>query len=327
MKKKLIITLVIIISILCLSFGGYLIYKHFNQNTNEPKITKENDNNIALTKSYSITKGGEYTFTGSIKDGGITIDTNEEVSITLNGVSIKNSSGPSIYIKNSSKTKIILEGDNTLESTTTEDLDASIYSMNELEITGNGSLTIKSNYGGILSKENIVIKSGTFNINSDDTSIKSKKNITVEKGTYNLTTKGDGIHADGMLIINNGTYEIDAEEGLEATYIKINDGTINIKASDDGINVSNKSDDYDILLEINSGTISVSVSEGDTDCIDSNGNIIVNGGTINLNGNSTWDYDGEATYNGGTIIENGVETNSVKNSMMMGGQGEEPPRR
>ena len=116
-------------------------------------------------------------------------------------------------------------------------------------------------------------------------------------------------------------------DSMSYTFNVVNDGTINIKATDDGINTSNKSDDYDILLEINGGTITVSVSEGDTDCIDSNGNIIVNGGTINLNGNSTWDYDGEATYNGGTIIENGVETNSVKNSMMMGGQGEEPPRR
>ncbi|MBQ1496214.1 MAG: carbohydrate-binding domain-containing protein [Bacilli bacterium] len=326
MKKKLVITLVIIICIILLLGGGYVLYKHYNPKDNNTNNEETTNDKIELTKSYSIKKGGEYTFTGSIKDGNITIDTDEEVSITLDGVSIENTSGPAINIISSKKTTINLVGENKLKSNTTEDLDASIYSISKLEINGNGTLYIESNYGGILSKEDIIIKNGTFNINSDDTSIKSKKNITVENGTYNLTTKGDGIHADGMLVINNGTYEIDAEEGLEATYIKINDGTININASDDGINASHKSDDYEILLEINGGTITVSVAEGDTDCIDSNGNIIVNGGTINLKGNSTWDYDGEATYNGGTIIENGVETNSIKNSMMMGGPNEPPMR-
>ena len=59
---------------------------------------------------------------------------------------------------------------------------------------------------------------------------------------------------------------------------------------------------------------------GDTDGVDSNGNIYVNGGTINVTGNSTFDYDGTAEFNGGTIIVNGTQVDTIPNQMM-GGKG------
>lgn len=58
----------------------------------------------------------------------------------------------------------------------------------------------------------------------------------------------------------------------------------------------------------------------DTDGIDANGSIIVNGGTIDVTGNSTFDYDVSAQYNGGTIIVNGTQVNEIPQSMM-GGRG------
>jgi len=61
------------------------------------------------------------------------------------------------------------------------------------------------------------------------------------------------------------------------------------------------------------------MGQGDTDGIDSNGNIYINGGTVNITGNSPFDYDGEAKYNGGTIIVNGQTTNSITNQFMGGG--------
>ena len=62
------------------------------------------------------------------------------------------------------------------------------------------------------------------------------------------------------------------------------------------------------------------MSGGDTDGIDSNGDIILNGGTVNVTGNSTFDYDGSAQYNGGTIIINGQQANGIPNQMA-GGRG------
>ncbi len=52
--------------------------------------------------------------------------------------------------------------------------------------------------------------------------------------------------------------------------------------------------------------------------MDSNGDIYVNGGTINVTGSSTFDYDGSAQYNGGTIIANGEQIDYIPNQMMGG---------
>ena len=71
---------------------------------------------------------------------------------------------------------------------------------------------------------------------------------------------------------------------------------------------------------MNDGTPTVVMGAGDTDGIDSNGSIIVNGGTINVTGQSSFDCDGSAQYNGGTIIVNGQQVNSIPNQMM-GGMG------
>ena len=58
---------------------------------------------------------------------------------------------------------------------------------------------------------------------------------------------------------------------------------------------------------------------GDTDAVDSNGDLIITGGTIDITAQSPFDYDGSCSYTGGTIIVNGVETDSVSNQMMGGG--------
>ena len=212
----------------------------------------------------------------------------------------------------------------------------------------NGNIKIKSDGDGIQTENKLVINGGTFDIttngNNDDISckgFKAESSIIINKGTFNIDTKDDaihsdnyieinngsitiksdddGVHADGMILINNGTFNIDGHEGLEATYVKINDGRIDISASDDGINAGRKSNAYDPTVEINGGSITIKMGQGDTDAIDSNGNIYINGGTIDITGNSSFDYDGEAKYTDGKIIVNGEETNTITNQFMGGG--------
>ena len=60
---------------------------------------------------------------------------------------------------------------------------------------------------------------------------------------------------------------------------------------------------------------------GDTDAVDSNGDLVITGGTINITAQSAFDYDGSITHTGGTIIVNGVETDTVTNQMMGGPMG------
>lgn len=201
-----------------------------------------------------------------------------------------------------------------------------VYAYNLLQIE-NGSFKVKTNASNtatsnkaIKSDNEIIINGGNYSIDSADDGIHSNLNILITDGDINITcTDDDAIHGDGKVQIDGGNFTLNAREGVEATYVLINGGSFNMNAIDDAINAGQKVNDYTPTIEINDGNITIVMAQGDTDAIDSNGNIIVNGGTINITGQSAFDYDGTAQYNGGTIIVNGSEVNKIENQMMGGG--------
>ena len=121
-------------------------------------------------------------------------------------------------------------------------------------------------------------------------------------------------------MIDGGEIDINASEGLEATYVQQKGGIIGINASDDGINASAKSSSYDVVIEINGGDLTINMGSGDTDALDANGNLYINGGTVNITAQFAFDFDGEAQLNGGTVIVNGEEVTEITNSMNFGGE-------
>jgi hypothetical protein len=234
-----------------------------NANANSSSATTKSD-----SKNLNITAGGSYDLSGEYES--ITVNTNEEVNLNLNGVVITNSNGPAINIEKAKKVTIVLSGTNKITAQTTEDLDGAIYSKADLVFSGEGSIEVKSNYDGIVSKDTLTIKNGTYTITSDDDGIRGKDYVeidngtftinaggdgikssndedtslgyvTIKGGTFNITAKSDGVQGITKATITGGTINIKSSEGIEATYVKIDDGTINIEASDDGINASKKS--------------------------------------------------------------------------------------
>jgi len=109
-KRIIIIIIAILITVLGVTLVSYFYFKgKGNTNTNTT-----NTNEITLKESYEITKGGTYTFTGSIKDGSITVNTPDGVKIILNSVEINNTKGPAINIISNGDVEIELVGDNKL---------------------------------------------------------------------------------------------------------------------------------------------------------------------------------------------------------------------
>ena len=182
--------------------------------------------------------------------------------------------------------------------------------------------TVKSSendsFKAIKSDLSITISGGDITIDSADDGIHSDGDILISSGKISISSNDDGIHGDGKVTIDGGDIEIDAHEGIEATYVLINDGDISISASDDGINAAQKSDGYTATFEINGGYLKIDMGQGDTDAIDSNGYLYINGGTLEINAQFPFDYDREAQLNGGTLIVNGTETYEITNQFMGG---------
>ena len=190
--------------------------------------------------------------------------------------------------------------------------------------TGGGntrSIDATESYKGIKAGISIIIDSGSYQINALDDAIHTNGSLRISAGDFTLQSRDDGIHANVMIEISGVMINISAFEGLEATYILISGGDITIQASDDGINGARKSSLYTPTVEITGGTVTVTMNAGDTDGIDSNGNIIITGGTVSVNGNSAFDYDGSVTFTGGTVYVNGQQVSTLPNQMMGGRQG------
>lgn len=162
----------------------------------------------------------------------------------------------------------------------------------------------------------ILIDEGDFEVSSKEDSFHSNGDIEINGGSFTAAAGEDGFHADNNLIINGGSITVSQSyEGLEGQKVTITGGNIDITASDDGINAAGSSSssstggrpgssDSNALITIGGGYIVVNASG---DGIDSNGNVVISGGTVLVsgpadNGNGAFDYGGEATVSGGTVI-------------------------
>ena len=320
------------------------------------------DEGVEITDSNAvIKKAGTYILSGTLDNGSIIVDAGKEdkVQLVLSGVKINSDSFAAIYVRQADAVSLTLADgtENTLASSGAfsqideNDVDAVIFSKDDLTINGNGSLRISSAAGnGISGKDEVTIKEGVIEIEAANHAIRAKDALTITGGTFTLTAEKDGLHAENgddeslgnifitggefhiqaaddaihantLLQIDDGNFEITGAEGLEGTYIKVNNGTILINASDDGVNAAYKSSVYTPTFEINGGTLTIIMGAGDTDGVDSNSDLIINGGTIDITGQSAFDYDGAATFNGGTIIVNGQTLDSISNQMMGRGMG------
>ena len=105
--------------------------------TYEGEGVEINDNQI------KITQGGDFTVSGTLSDGNITISTKEKVKIRLSGAKITSSENPCIFVEDADKAYITLSDgtENYLIAENSED--GAIYSKENLEIKGDGSLNIR----------------------------------------------------------------------------------------------------------------------------------------------------------------------------------------
>ena len=319
--------------------------------------TVSGDGVVVSDSTVTISKSGSYVISGQ-SDGvqiKIAAEKTDDVHIVLNGVTMTNTNAAISATSDGHVYLTLVDGTtNTLSdsaSNSDEKADAALFSKVDLIINGKGTLNVdgKKN-NGIKANDTLHITGGTYNITAvgDAFNVNDELNITgttmtidakedgvkvdndedtsvgtmyLSDNTITVTAGDDGIHASGDLVIDSGTYTVkNSTEGLEGKSITINGGDIAIYSTDDGVNAANKNaQQSEIFFTMNGGNLTVEVGQGDTDPIDSNGNITVNGGTIKMTGQTGFDFDGTATYTGGDIYLNGEKQTEIVNSMPGGG--------
>lgn len=197
----------------------------------------------------TITKEGTYVLSGALSEGQIVVDADSaKVQLVLDNADITCASSAAIYVKNADKTFITLaEGSENILMNTAEyeaiddnNIDAVIFSKDDLTLNGKGTLTINSEYGhGIVSKDDLKLVGGTYNITAENHALSGKDSVRIADGTYNLTSGKDGIHSEnadddekGFVYIASGDFTIESiGDGIDASYVvQIDDGDFDITA-------------------------------------------------------------------------------------------------
>lgn len=185
------------------------------------------DDKIVTSSTLSILEAGTYHLTGNLT-GNILVNAEGIVTLVLDNVNIKSNKDSAILIEESEKAIITLADNskNYIEDSlnyTDEEINATIFSKDDLTINGNGELYITSNYNdAIASKDGLKIMNGSYNITSKDDAIRGKDYVLIKDGIFNITSSGDGIKTT-------------EEEDLEKGYIVIENGNFNITSKTDAI--------------------------------------------------------------------------------------------
>lgn len=308
---------------------------------NGSSISVSNSGATVSGSKITIKSAGTYSFSGSLTNGQIIVDTDdtEIVRLILSGTEITCSNSSPIYISSAKKAMIVLAENTTnkltdgttyvFASSADDEPNATVFSKSDLTIYGAGSLTIDANYNdGIASKDGLIIKSGTITVDAADDGIRGKDYLVIKDGTITLKTSGDGLKSDndedserGYIAIEKGTINIVASgDAIQAeTDVMVSDGTFSLTSGGGSSKTANstlstKGIKAVVSLIIDSGDFTISSAD---DAIHSNGNLSVNGGTFAISsGDDGIHADTSLGINGGTIditkSYEGIESKVIK---------------
>ena len=245
-----------------------------------------------------ITQSGTYRLSGKLSAGQIAVDLGEGaeedisavVTLILDGADITCTVAPAIIFYR------VYECGGT--DTASETVDTSAAGAN-LVIADGSKNTVNGAYVAR------IYKSCTLSADGMEV-IDSKKLHKYDGAVYSKMSMNVSGETDG-----SGALHINAEnEGLDSElHLTINGGAINIVSGNDGINTN---EDGVSVTTINGGAVNIRVTgeTGEGDGIDSNGWLVINGGTVIASAcadseDAGIDSDCGIYLNGGTVVASG----------------------
>ena len=213
--------------------------------------------------TVTITDEGTYILSGTLDDGMIIVnaDKTDKIQLVLNNVTIHSKTCAPIYILQSDKVFITMAASsaNTLSNGGTftaideNNIDAVIFSKEDVTLNGAGTLVVTSPAGhGIVSKDSLKITSGSYDINCSSHAISGKDDICITNSDFTITSGKDGIHAEN-------------EDDTSLGYVYIQSGTLHISAEGDGISASS-------CLQVEDGSFDITAGGGSANAAAHNSN-------------------------------------------------------
>lgn len=266
-----------------------------------------------------ITEPGSYLISGTLSAGQIAVDLGEEaeedpeavVTLILDNADVTCSVAPAVIFYN------VYECGSTDEEQAAKDVDTTAAGANVIIADG----TVNNISGSYVAK---IYKS--VELNEDETEIVDSKKLHKYDGAFysKMSMNVDG-GSRGTGILNISA----ANEGLDSElHLTINGGNINITSGDDGINTN---EDGISVTTINGGNLNIVVdgtASGEGDGIDSNGWIVINGGTVTsfacaTSADAGIDSDMGIYINGGSVTASGnmldeISEDSEQNYLVLG---------
>ncbi|MBQ8566895.1 MAG: carbohydrate-binding domain-containing protein [Clostridia bacterium] len=272
-------------------------------------------------KELIIKDEGTYILSGEATDISIKVDAPEKkVQLVLNGLTLNNSQGYAIYLREAKKVFLTLadgtenyisdaESYEITDGDTT--VDGAIFSKADLTVNGKGSLTVNGNYKhGIDSKDDFICVNAKITITSKGMGIGGKDcvklkdaSLTINAGSDAIRSYNDTDSAKGFVYIESGSYTLTAlSDGIQAaSVIKIADGTFDITSGESlysqssGKGIKAVSD-----LNILGGVFKISSYD---DALHSNRSVFISDGALTLSsGDDGIHADADLSISGGNIL-------------------------
>lgn len=251
-------------------------------------------------KVLHITKPGKYVLVGNWK-GQIKVDCGEQayedemakVTLILDGADVNCSVAPGIIFQN------VYECDNTWEEV--ERKDATVDTT-----SAGANIILSDNSENHISGANVfrMLKTKYKDEDAKEEIKQQKKMRKTDGALYSfMTMQIDGEeNGTGSLVVDSTFEGIDSE-----LHLAIKGGNITVNSQDDGMNVN---EDHTSVIAFLGGETTIHAALGaEGDGVDSNGYILIDGGTVSVDGirppDSALDSEDGIYYNEGKIVLDG----------------------
>ena len=269
--------------------------------------------NVELTQSDAVGDNvcGEITYvlSGSSTDGSFTLNGSYKASLELQGLTLTSLSGAPLVINDGKRIELNAKKgtENTLTDAAGGSQKGCIVCKGHLELKGKGVLNVYGNTAhGIYSKEYVELKNATVNVLAAvKDGINCNQYFTMESGALTVS----GVQDDGVQVSFKDETDREAED---TGTIAILGGTLNIATT--GTATKGLKADGDLLVQ--GGELTVSTAGGgkwDSDasktkaasCLSADGKVQIDNGTLSLtssgSGGKGVNSDGEFIMNGGSL--------------------------